>query len=75
VNVYNESINENGNRAEKLEGKLKMEKKNSHQEVQKSLDRAIISSDLLIRYQNWAIERIENGLKVSWKDFCNSPAK
>ena len=52
-----------------------MEKKTNHQKTKEILNHAIISSDLLIRYQSWAIERIEKGLKISWKDFCNSPAK
>ena len=73
MNVYNESINENEWNAEK-QGES-VEKKNNYQETQKILDRSIIASDLLVRYQVWAIERIENGLKVSWNDFCNSPAK
>jgi hypothetical protein len=52
-----------------------MEKKTSYQKTEELLNQAIIESDLLIIYQNWAIERIEKGLKTSWKDFCNSPAK
>ena len=52
-----------------------MEKKNGYQTTKDILDDSIVSSDLLIKYQNWAIERIIAKKSVSWREFCNSPTK
>ena len=45
-------------------------KATKYQKAIEIMDNAILSSTLITDYQDWAIERIEKGLKVSWEEFC-----